>query len=179
MKAYIITSPCSGKTATARHYSHHDGLVIFDHNDLTEMFFDREQITIQSTENEKAELLLSYLDAQLFPSCILGSYMPTNPTLHPEIKIIIVIIPKHIHYFYTLKRRVRSILGRIHEGIPLTKCIIPTDRWDEWQNTSAHRDQVKSYATKHNLPVYRSLQDAITTLLNRLLADQKYPPHNS
>ena len=164
MKAYIITSPCAGKTRIARRLPTYCGITILDHNDLTASMLEQGRISIQSSENDKAEILLNYLDSLKYSACILGTYMPDNPAHHPNIQFIGVVLPESTHYLYTYKRRIRSTLVRIHDGIPILKCLEPTDRWEKWTNTAIHREKVISYVAQHELPLFRSLSDALESL---------------
>jgi hypothetical protein len=164
MKAYIITSPCAGKTRIANRLPNYCGITILDHNNLMATMFDQGTISVQSSELDKAEVLLSYLESLEFPACILGAYMPDDPANYPNIRFIGVVLPKPIHYLYTTKRRIRSTLARVHDGVPVLKSLEPTDRWDMWVNTAKHREKVISYVAKHKLPLFASIQNALDSL---------------
>jgi len=164
MKTYIITSPCTGKTRTASRFHSYGGITILDHNDLMESMFEQNMISVQSSELEKAEVLLNHLDSLKYPTCILGAYMPENPSHYPNIQIIGVVLPRLIHYLYTSKRRIRSTLSRLYSGVPILESMEPTDRWEKWTNTAAHRNKVISYSAQHKLPLFGSLHDALDSL---------------
>ena len=164
MKAYIITSPCAGKTRLAHRLPTNGGITILDHNDLTASMLDQGKISVQSSEHDKAEILLNHLDSLKYSACILGTYMPDDPAHYPNIQFISVVLPVSIHFLYTCKRRIRSTLVRIHDGVPILESLEPTDRWDKWVNTAIHREKVRSYAVQHKLPLFHNLRDALDSL---------------
>jgi len=164
VKFYVITSPCVGKTRTTRRFPQYGDLLLIDHNDLTARMLQDGEITIKNSEADKARAFLVYLESLNRPACLLGCYMPDHPGHYPSVRFVGVILPKSLHYWYTLKRRIRSTLARIWDGVPILDSFRPTDPWQRWRNTAAHRDRVRAFVHHHQLPMFPTLGDALSRL---------------
>ncbi len=162
LKAYIITTPCSGKSSLALKYSESAcNISLIDQDNITSRLVRAGTIVPNAHENEKANTIINHLKSQNNPSILLGTYLPDNPLDNPEITIICVILPTIKHLYYVYKRRLRYTIYKILGFIPAYRNYKPNMKWSRWQNISQYRKSILAYSQNHNIPVFSDLKVAV------------------
>ncbi|MCP5006193.1 MAG: hypothetical protein GY941_19965 [Planctomycetes bacterium] len=167
-KAYIITTPCSGKTSFVLQYNRsYNDISLIDQDNVSSMLVRTGIIRPNAHENKKANTLIEFLKTRKESSILLGSYLPSNPLDYPEITIICVILPKLKQLYYVVKRRLLYAMYHKLSIFPAYKDFVPNKKWSIWPNISEYRNRILVYSSDHDIPVFKNFQQAVS-MLNQL-----------
>ncbi len=167
-KAYIIATPCSGKSFFALQYNRSVGNVyLIDQDNISSKLVHTGIINQNASENEKANYILEHFNLRDESSVLLGSYLPSNPLDYPEITMVCVILPKPKQLYYVIKRRLHHAIYQILHFLSTSKDFEPNKKWSNWSNILQRRDITLAYANSHSLQVFNNLQMAIHWLDQR------------
>ncbi len=164
-KAYIITTPCSGKTSfTLQNAGSIGDISLLDQDTISSRLVRTGMISPNAHEDDKANIIIEYLKSQKESSILFGSYLPSNPLDYPEITVICVVLPKLKQFYYVIKRRLRYVIYQKLHFLPAYSNFEPDIRWSRWSDISKCRKNILVYAHNHNVPVFNNLQVATRCL---------------
>jgi hypothetical protein len=164
-KMYLISSPCSGKTAFFNKTKGiYKGIEVIDFEVYISQLMQQAKINgekLMSLPLEKRLLLyndkiLSFLKNHPGPICVLGTKGPDNPHKYTDITFALVLPPRKIAIKYWDRRK-----KMLHKGGR------PLHRWTAWENIERFRKDIFSYAEQNQIPMYPSFAAAIDGILKR------------
>jgi len=161
IKAYIITTPCAGKTYIKKKFPKYRGITLIDHNDLSLQLINDGLVSKYTPERERTDFMIKHLRTLDCDACILGAYLPDNPSHYPDVLFRCVVLNKYLHHALTLKRRVRTIMSNILNRAPIGTWLRSHDKWEYYSNTSNYRNKVIFFAKKFNISIYATILSAL------------------
>ncbi len=151
-KIYLLSTPCSGKTHFAAEYARYRDHRIVDFSPINKRAtMDPAYGAKVAPGQDYFERILSFLQTQTEPICVLGRCGPDDPAKFAGIHLAAVLPPSEEHKRNSDARRL----------------VDPKSKWADFDEVEDTRAMLIDYVKCRNMPLYRSFLEALSQLLGQ------------